>query len=74
MDYKYAFEVAENLSLEAMKQSEEEKIKILGKYYSRQFYYANSYACIEINILLNYGMWSREKLPVETNNTHTIQI
>lgn len=116
LDYKYAFEVAEHLSLEAMKQCEEEKIKILGKYYGRQFYYANtrwddmhhiislvgtlslrqiimikliiegfnnidkelyitnSYACVEINVLLNYGIWSREKLPIETNNTHTIQI
>lgn len=114
--YKYAFEVAEHLSIEAMRQSEEEKIKILGKYYGKQFYYSNtnwgdmhhvislvgnlslrqlimikliterfdnvdkelyitnSYACIEINVLLNYGIWSREKLPIETNSTHTIQI
>lgn len=35
---KYAFEVAEHVSLEAIRQSEEKKIEILGRYYGRRFY------------------------------------
>ena len=35
---KYAFEVAEHVSLEAIRQSEEKKIEILGRYYGKRFY------------------------------------
>lgn len=35
---KYAFEVAEHISIEAIRQSEEKKIEILGQYYGKRFY------------------------------------
>lgn len=34
----YAYEVAEHVTLEAIKQSEQKKVDILGRYYGRQFY------------------------------------
>lgn len=38
-DYlKYGFEVAEHVSLEAIRQSESKKVEILGRYYGKQFY------------------------------------
>jgi len=37
-ELKYAYEVAEHLSLEAIKQSQDKKIEILGRYYGKRFY------------------------------------
>ena len=38
---QYAFEVAEHVSLEAMRQSESAKIQVLGQFYGRAFYYCD---------------------------------
>lgn len=36
--YDYAFEVAEHVTMEAIRQSEQKKIDILGRYYGKSFY------------------------------------
>lgn len=38
---KYAYEVAEHISIEAIRQSEDVKIDVLGRFYGRSFYYAD---------------------------------
>lgn len=38
----YSYEVAEHITLEAIRQSERKKIDILGRYYGKQFYNSNT--------------------------------
>lgn len=43
LDYfDYAFEVAEHMTLEAIRQSEQSKVDVLGRYYGHQFYKAST--------------------------------
>lgn len=112
--FEYAYQVAEHISIEAMRQYENEKIKILGRFYGRQFFYGNrnwddihyivslisalslrqliliqliskgfenndmfitnKFANVEINMLLGYGIWYRDKLPMDINNSLDIRI
>lgn len=112
--YEYAYEVAEHLSMEAIRQSEQKKIDILGRFYGKQFYegrmnwqdmhqviamtgelsyrqiiliklicerfsgmdqesyISNPSACVEINRLLDYGIWRREGAAFSTDNSNHI--
>lgn len=40
--FDYAFEVAEHATLEAIRQSEQSKVDVLGRYYGNQFYKAST--------------------------------
>ena len=111
-----AFEVAEHVTLEGIRQSERKKVDILGQYLGRTFYkqdanwqdmhqmitmagsltlrqlivirliadkfegldtsmfIGNPSACVEINNLLNYGIWQTKGASFGTNNSLAIQL
>lgn len=113
---KYAYEVSENLMLTAIRQSEQTKVEILGRYYGRQFYkgnidwqdmhqmitmagsltlrqlvmirliaddfkgldsksfIGNPSACVEINRLLNYGIWQKDGAAFSINDSIAPQL
>ncbi len=113
---KYAYEVSENLMLTAIRQSEQTKVEILGRYYGRQFYkgnidwqdmhqmitmassltlrqlvmirliaddfkglnsksfISNPSACVEINRLLNYGIWQKDGAAFSINDSIAPQL
>ena len=115
-ELRYAYEVAEHISIEAIRQSELKKIEILGHFYGGQFYkkqldwqdmhqiinmagaltlrqiimirlicegfpglesdsfITNPSACVEINRLLDYGIWQVEGATFGTNNSIEIQL
>lgn len=114
--FDYAFEVAEHVTLEAIRQSEQNKVDVLGRYYGKQLYKAytdwqdmhqiitmigmltfrqivmirlisdgfkgidnnlyisNPSACIEMNQLLDYGIWQTEGASFGINDSWTIQL
>lgn len=117
LDYfDYAFEVAEHVTLESIRQSEQNKVDVLGRYYGNQFYKAstnwqdmhqvismigmltfrqivmirlisdgfkgidnnlfigNPSACIEMNRLLDYGIWQTDGASFGINDSWTIQL
>lgn len=113
---KYAYEVSENLMLTAIRQSEQTKVEILGRYYGRQFYkgnidwqdmhqmitmagsltlrqlimirliaddfkgldtksfIGNPSACVEINRLLDYGIWQKDGAAFSINDSIAPQL
>lgn len=113
---KYAYEVSENLTMTAIRQSEQTKVEILGRYYGSQLYkgncdwqdmhqmitmagtltlrqlimirliadefegrdtslfIGNPSACVEINNLLDYGIWQTEGISFGTNKSWSIQL
>ena len=114
--YNYAYEVAEHVTLDAIRQSENSKIIILGRFYGSQFYKGNMNwqdmhqiiamisaltlrqivmihliahefegydkelfidnpsACVEVNRLLDYGIWKIRGAPLGTNDSANIQL
>lgn len=108
---EYAYEVAEDVILTAIRQSERKKVDILGRYFGRKLYEGNSdwqdihqilsmagvltfrqlvmirlisekfygiddtlyignpSACVEINRLLDYGIWAMGGAPFSTDNS-----
>ena len=114
--FDYALEVAEHVTLEAIRQSEQSKVDVLGRYYGNQFYkgstdwqdmhqivtmigmltfrqivmirlisdgfkgidnnlfISNPSACIEMNRLLDYGIWQTEGASFGINDSWTIQL
>lgn len=114
--FDYAFEVAEHATIEAMRQSEQRKVDVLGRYYGNRFYQgftdwqdthqiitmigmltfrqivmirliserfkgsddnlfiSNPSACVEINRLLDYGIWQSEGASFGINNSWTIPL
>ena len=113
-ELRYAYEVAEHISIEAIRQSELKKIEVLGHFYGGQFYkkqldwqdmhqiinmagaltlrqivmirlicerfpglesdsfITNPSACVELNRLLDYGIWQVEGATFGTNNSTEI--
>ena len=114
--FDYAFEVAEHITFEAIRQSEQSKVDVLGRYYGNQFYKGSSNyqdmhqiitmigmltlrqivmirliserfkgiddnlfinnpsACVEMNRLLDYGIWQTKGASFGINNSWTIQL
>lgn len=113
---QYAYEVADDAMLTAIRQSEQTKIEVLGRYYGSQLYkdkiewqdmhmmlamvetlslrqlvmirliaddfkgmdtklfISNPSACVEMNRLLDFGIWQTEGASFGTNNSWTIQL
>lgn len=113
---KYAYEAAEGFMLTAIRQSQNTKIEILGRFFGSQLYedtmgwqdmhqmlsmadtltlrqlvlirliaddfkgldtklfISNPSACVEINRLLDYGIWQTEGAMFGTNNSRSIQL
>jgi hypothetical protein len=115
-NFDYAFEVVEHATLEAIRQSEQSKIDVLGRYYGNRFYHgatdwqdmhqiitmtgmltfrqivmirlisekfkgidnrlfvSNPSACVELNRLLDYGIWQTEGASFGINDSLAIQL
>ena len=113
---RYAFEASEALIMTSIRQAEQAKVELLGRYYGAQFYrgnidwqdmhqmitmagtlslrqivmirliaedfksldnqlfISNPSACVEINRLLDYGIWQTEGASFSTNTSWRIQL